>query len=123
MESSGKVFAIMLVIVFLTSTITLSAKTGWATVNSQASYFPLPNSNATIILSSNASYIQATYYPAHDSTTGIYVPESWEFGYSVDYLSISAENSNITITAFDIYTQNTTEKYLYKYLLLAELHS
>ena len=39
----------MLFIVFLTSTTTLSAKTGWATVNSQASYFPLPNSNATII--------------------------------------------------------------------------
>ena len=123
MNSLGKVFAIVLVIVFLTSTFILPTKTVGGRVNSQTSYFSLPNSNATITLSNNASYIQATYYPAHNSTTGIYVPESWDFEYSVDYLSISAENCNVTITAFDIYTQNTTEKYLYKYLLLAELHS
>ena len=31
----------------------------------------------------------------------------------MDYLSISAENCNVAITAFNIQTQNTAEKYLY----------
>ena len=43
MNSLGKVFAMMLVILFLTSAVTLPAKTVGGTVNSQASYFSLPN--------------------------------------------------------------------------------
>jgi hypothetical protein len=108
--------------VLLFITILLSSLTTYQSVNAKITneadnQYAIADTNATIMLSENASNITAVFYPAHYSTTnGLYVPPFWEFtnfstGNGTVNLAVSANNCNITITSFNYFTNNSSEQY------------
>ena len=105
--------------VLLFTIILLSSLTTYQSVNAKTTndnQYAITDTNATIMLSENASNTTAILYPAHYSTNGLYVPPFWEFtnfstGNGTVNLAVSANNCNITITSFNYVTREGSEQY------------
>ena len=117
MCTASKSFALLLVILFLTSLVTLQPATAKTTILGTNGEYPIPDENATIILLNGSSFVESNYYTAHNTSDG-YVPSSWAFaifstGNGTTGLTISAHDCNVTIISYNYYLQNM-EGYNYK---------
>jgi hypothetical protein len=117
MCTASKCFALLLVILFLTSLVTLQPATAKTTILGTNGEYPIPDENATIILLNGSSFVESNYYTAHNTSEG-YVPSSWAFaifstGNGTIGLTISAHDCNVTIISYNYYLQKT-EGYNYK---------
>lgn len=116
MGSKNRTLALLLTIIFLSSLTTCQSVNAKSTKDTDNQY-TIPDTNAIIMLSENASNTRATYYPAHYNTiNGLYVPPFWIFtnfstGNGTVDLTISANNCNLTITSFNYLTRNGSEQY------------
>jgi hypothetical protein len=113
----GKILALMLVLVFATSLVTLQPTNAKSTVLQTDTMYAIPDENATIILLKGDSYQDTTnFYPAHNTSDG-YVPSSWLFalfstGNGSDGLTISAHDCNVTINSYNAYREDMGGYYL-----------